>query len=123
MRNNSDIDSFLKGLVLGVVGGAVAGILLAPKSGVETREDIKRLTLELKDKAVDLYEDARKEVQRKIALLKKAGSKIDESKYRSLISEVVEEFKQDAKVTSSVAKELAEQLKADWSNVKKELSS
>ena len=57
MRNNSDIDSFLKGLVLGVVGGAVAGILLAPKSGVETREDIKRLTLELKDKAVDLYED------------------------------------------------------------------
>ncbi len=123
MRNNSDIDSFLKWLVLGVVGGAVAGILLAPKSGVETREDIKRLTLELKDKAVDLYEDARKEVQRKIALLKKAGSKIDESKYRSLISEVVEEFKQDAKVTSSVAKELAEQLKADWSNVKKELSS
>ncbi len=123
MRNNSDIDSFLKGLVLGVVGGAVAGILLAPKSGVETREDIKRLTLELKDKAVDLYEDARKEVQRKIALLKKAGGKIDESKYRSLISEVVEEFKQDAKVTSSVAKELAEQLKADWSNVKKELSS
>src|SRR6185312_10792916 len=34
--------SFWKGTLVGAVLGAVAGILLAPKSGKETREDIKR---------------------------------------------------------------------------------
>ncbi|HEY2004423.1 MAG TPA: YtxH domain-containing protein [Candidatus Saccharimonadia bacterium] len=34
--------SFWKGTLIGAVMGAVAGILLAPKSGKETREDIKR---------------------------------------------------------------------------------
>jgi gas vesicle protein len=120
MHNNTE--SFFKGLIIGAIGGAVAGILLAPKSGEETREDIKKLAVDLKDKATDLYDNARKEVEKKIAQVKKAGEKLDEAKYKTLVSEVVEEFKQDAEVTSSVAKKLGEQLSADWSMVKKELS-
>ena len=121
MSNNS-AESFIKGFVLGIVGGGVAGILLAPKSGAETREDIKKLAIDLKEKATDLYAEARKEIDKKIAQVKKAGGKINEDTYKSLVSEVVEEFKQDAEVTSSVAKKLGEQLKADWSMIKKELS-
>jgi len=121
MSNNS-AESFIKGFLLGIVGGGIAGILLAPKSGAETREDIKKLAIDLKEKATDLYVEARKEIDKKIAQVKKAGGKINEDTYKSLVSEVVEEFKQDAEVTSSVAKKLGEQLKADWSMIKKELS-
>jgi gas vesicle protein len=120
MQNSTE--SFFKGLVLGTIAGAVAGILLAPKSGQETREDIKKLAVDLKDKAEDTYERARKEVEKKIAQVKKAGEKLDEGKYKALVSEVVEEFKQDAEVTSSVAKRLGEQLKSDWGMVKKEVA-
>ena len=52
MSNNS-AESFIKGFVLGIVGGGIAGILLAPKSGAETREDIKKLAIDLKEKATD----------------------------------------------------------------------
>ena len=120
--SNNGTESFFKGLLLGSVAGVVAGILLAPKSGEETREDIKKLALELKEKAVDIYSSASKEIEKKIAQIKKAGGKIDESKYKALVDEVVEEFKQDAVVTTSVAKELSRQLKADWNMFKTEVS-
>lgn len=120
--SSNGTESFFKGLLLGSVAGVVAGILLAPKSGEETREDIKKLALELKEKAVDIYSSASKEIEKKIAQIKKAGGKIDESKYKALVDEVVEEFKQDAVVTTSVAKELSRQLKADWNMFKTEVS-
>ena len=120
MQNSTE--SFLKGLVIGAIGGAVAGILLAPKSGAETREDIKHFAEDIKDKATDMYSKAQKEVQKKIEAVKRAGKMIDEGKYKSIVNEVVEEFKQDAEVTSSAAKKLGEQLKGDWNMVKKEVS-
>jgi len=39
------------GAVIGAAAGLVAGILTAPKSGRETREDIKKKARELKGKA------------------------------------------------------------------------
>ena len=120
--SNSNAESFVKGLLFGTVAGVVAGILLAPKSGAETREDIKKLAEDFKDKAEDAYMSARKEVEKKIANVKKAGGKLDETKYQALVSEVVDEFKNDAKVTKSAAQKLGEQLSADWNMVKKELA-
>jgi gas vesicle protein len=121
MQNNNT-ESFFKGFLLGALGGALAGILLAPKSGEETREDIKNLALDLKEKTIDLYEDARGEVAKKIENIKKAGEKIDEGKYKRIVAEVVDEFKQDAQVTSSAAKKLGSQLSGDWNMVKRELA-
>ena len=121
MSSNNSAESFIKGLLFGTAAGVAAGILLAPKSGAETREDIKKLAVDLKDKAEDVYAKARKEVEKKIEQVKKAGGKIDETKYQTLVSEVVDEFKSDAKVTKSAAQKLGEQLKADWNMVKKEL--
>jgi gas vesicle protein len=47
---------FIKGLLVGGVIGAVIGILYAPKSGKETREEICRKTEELIAKAKEEYE-------------------------------------------------------------------
>ena len=113
--------SFIKGILLGALAGAFAVVLLAPKSGEETRKDIKKFAGEMKEKLTDIYNEARKEVKRRAKQLEKAGEKIDEGKYKVLVAEVVEEFKKDAVVTSSVAQKLSEQLKADWSIVKEEL--
>lgn len=48
---------FLKGLFIGGIAGAILGILYAPKSGEETREEIARKTEELLAKAKADYEN------------------------------------------------------------------
>lgn len=48
----------VKGLVVGGLIGAVIGILFAPKSGKETRQDIANKTEELLAKAKEEYEKA-----------------------------------------------------------------
>ncbi|KQC10848.1 MAG: hypothetical protein APR62_11120 [Smithella sp. SDB] len=48
----------LKGLFIGGLIGVVLGILFAPKSGKETREDIIRKTDEFLDQAKEGYENA-----------------------------------------------------------------
>jgi gas vesicle protein len=52
-ERNGDL---LKGLMIGGLVGAVLGILYAPKSGKETREDIARKTEDLLEKAKEEYE-------------------------------------------------------------------
>ena len=55
MSDNRGSD-FIKGLFIGGLMGAVLGILYAPKSGKETREDIARKADELITKAKEEYE-------------------------------------------------------------------
>jgi len=54
-EKNSDL---LKGLFIGGFIGVVLGILYAPKSGKETREDIARTTEDLLSKGKEEYEKA-----------------------------------------------------------------
>lgn len=51
---------FLAGVGVGALIGAAAGLLLAPKSGAETREDLARKFDELKHKIAD-WAKARRE--------------------------------------------------------------
>ena len=60
---SNQVEGFVKGILLGGVVGAVIGILFAPKSGKETRDDINRTAEELLAKAREEYE----------ATLKKSG--------------------------------------------------
>lgn len=50
--------SFLAGLLLGGVNGAVAMLLMAPQSGKETREQIRQQGIELRDQTVKTVEGA-----------------------------------------------------------------
>jgi len=54
-ENNNDL---LKGLFIGGLIGIALGVLFAPKSGKETREDIARKTSDVLDKAKEEYEKA-----------------------------------------------------------------
>lgn len=120
--DDSKVFSFIKGLFLGAIAGAAAGVLLAPKSGEETRKDLQKLAKEYQDKAMDMYGATKKILEKKLDNLKKAGAKLDESKYMDLVNEVVEEVKKDGTVTAEAAKNLGTQLKKDWTMVKDEFN-
>ena len=48
-----DKKTFIEGIAVGAVAGAIAGLLLAPKSGEELRNDIKEDLMEIKDQIVE----------------------------------------------------------------------
>jgi gas vesicle protein len=50
----------LGNIILAAAGGFIAGVLLAPKSGKETREDIKQKATEYKGKAQDGLKEVKK---------------------------------------------------------------
>ena len=54
--------NFIKGLMVGGVAGLAAGMLYAPKSGKETRQQIRKSTEDALNKAKIQYEDIRKKV-------------------------------------------------------------
>ena len=49
--------SFLAGIGLGALTGAVTALLMAPKSGSETRQDIKHTAEDIKSKAGKVVHD------------------------------------------------------------------
>ncbi len=57
---SEDYKDFFTGLLVGGLVGAALGILLAPKSGKETREELARKADELVAKAKEGYEKAAK---------------------------------------------------------------
>jgi len=50
--------SFLAGLLMGGLAGAVAMLLLAPQSGKKTRAQIQQKSIELRDQTTEAVEDA-----------------------------------------------------------------
>jgi len=134
---------FLAGL-LGAIGGALGGLLLAPKSGEETRKQITKIAREIaKDikmegeetesrvrqvfgnagkKARIKYKKIRRAVIAKVAEVKNAGEAVDKEKYAKVVDEIVKEFGDDFKATKSGAVKMAALLKKDWERIKKALS-
>lgn len=99
MERNDIQDSvtFIAGLTVGTLIGAVSALLLAPQSGRRTRRDLARRAERLSDSASDRLEDARAEASR-IAdrtrkesqrLARDARRKVDETGER--LSDAVEE--------------------------------
>lgn len=68
------------GAAVGVVTGFVAGILTAPKSGKETRKDIKdtanKVTREAEKKLKELYVDLTDVINKAKVVAKKEGAKV-----------------------------------------------
>jgi len=55
--------NILAGIVVGGLAGAITMILLAPKSGEETRQQIVDKSIELRDRATELVEDTVSQVR------------------------------------------------------------
>lgn len=115
--------SFFKGAIFGALAGAAAGLLLAPKSGEETRKELKDKANQLKTQANSMYDDAKKSLNNKLEEVKGLGQSIDRTKYLALVTEVVEEAKKEKQFGEAAAKQLGEQLRKDWDKVKTALAA
>ena len=67
---------FFAGFLVGGAIGAIAGILLAPKSGEETRADIARTSKELYSKAENSVKDLQAKTDEVISGLQQKGEDI-----------------------------------------------
>lgn len=92
----------LKGATVGLIAGAIGGILLAPKSGKETREDIKKYLMEIRDKISDE--------------LGKAGE-VTKDKYHAIVSKIVKGYEQAKKLTKKQANEISSELEENYEEV------
>jgi gas vesicle protein len=61
--HNNNILGVLTGLVIGGLAGAAAMLLLAPQSGEETRTQIRKKGLELRDRTTGMIEDTMTQVR------------------------------------------------------------
>lgn len=133
---------FLAGII-GAVAGAVGGLLMAPKSGKETREDIMNLAMELSktiktetvetkarvkevfgkvtEEAIMKYDEIKNSVVGKVAAVKTAGEEINKEKYSKIVDDVVAEFKGDLDATKTGATKITTYFKKDWEKMKKAL--
>lgn len=64
MSDRDDLGAFLLGFLVGGLAGATAALLLAPKSGEETRTEIKTKAIELYDKASTSVDTAFEEAEK-----------------------------------------------------------
>lgn len=62
--------AFGLGLLAGVVGGIVAGVLYAPKSGEESRKQLKDAACELYEKNAPSIQEAKKQALESVDLAK-----------------------------------------------------
>jgi len=70
METNNNWGIFLKGLLIGGLAGAAAGILFAPKAGKELRGDLKEKADETRaalEKTIDRAKELRREADRQLA--------------------------------------------------------
>lgn len=64
--------SFLGGFLFGAVAGGIAGILLAPKAGEDTRRDIKEKAEEVYDRGKEMYTEQKDKLDEAIESGKEA---------------------------------------------------
>ena len=62
--------SFGVGLLLGVVGGVIAAVLYAPKSGEETRKDVENVITDIAEKYTPEIKEAKKQALTQIDVMR-----------------------------------------------------
>ena len=100
MSNNNDGGEFLKGLLFGGIVGAVAGLLYAPKSGRETRDELWKRSLELRDDAEAKIELTQKRAETLLADTQKQIEELQKEAEAALA-----QLKTEAKEKTSQGKE------------------
>lgn len=78
------------GTIVGAVAGFVGGVLLAPKSGKETRKDIKDVAVKGKDRVVSEAEHLKDVASHKAEDLKATADKV-----KSRVEKTAKDIKKD----------------------------
>ena len=95
-KKESGSGKFVLGAIFGAIAGTVAGVVLAPKSGEETRKDLKdggdKLVNEAKKKTIKWFKRGKKEVKK---LEAETRSSVEEKKKE--VAEKVAEKKSEKK--------------------------
>lgn len=108
------------------MAGIIGGILLAPKAGKETRDEIVAKIRDIfgiySEEFRDKYNKVRDAVEKKVLAIRKAGEEIDKDKYGKVVDEVVGEFKSDLTVTKDGVEKLSKYLKKDWEKMRKAIA-
>ena len=98
-----DKKNLIEGIAIGAVAGAITGLLLAPKSGHETRDEIKAHVDEIKDSVVTQIEEA---------------GEFTKKKYEQIVKAVIGEYEAAKKITADEAKEIEARLRDGYEAVK-----
>ena len=70
------VGKFLAGFIVGGAVGAIAGLLLAPQSGEETREMIAKTSSDLYDKTEDSLKEIKEKAEVVVEDLQKKGDEL-----------------------------------------------
>lgn len=100
--NKSGIGKFLAGAAVGVG----LGILFAPKSGEETRKELKAKLDELVNQAKNIdVAEVRKDITRRVEEIKMELVDLDKEKVQEIAKEKLDQLKEKAQELVEVAKE------------------
>jgi len=94
----------LAGLVTGLAIGGLTGVLFAPKSGKETRKDIKKAYTKISKDVIDKI----KEVQ-----------DLTKDKYHEIVDKAVLEYQKIEKITKDQVSQISTLLKDKWKDTDK----
>jgi gas vesicle protein len=100
--------NLFKGIMAGLAIGGVIGVLFAPKSGRQTRQDLKRA-----------YKATSKDIAKRINDLED----ISQSKYDQIVDAVVNEYQKLDSITQEQIEALKATLQDKWSEVAKAQAS
>jgi gas vesicle protein len=94
--------SLLKGILLGLAVGGVAGVLLAPKSGKQTRQDLKKA-----------YKSTSRDIAKKINSIED----LTKSKYDQIVDSVLTEYQKLDPITKEQLESLKTILNNKWNEI------
>jgi len=101
-NKNHGIEKFAAGVVV----GATLGVLFAPKSGKETREDLKNAFDDLVEKARNLKaEDVKAAIEKKVQEIKEGLADLDREKVLAIAKEKAAALKEKCNELVAYAKE------------------
>lgn len=119
--DNNGGNGFLIGLIAGSALGAIVGLLYAPKSGKELRDDIRAKSNEYLDDADQYIQDAKVKAKDLINEGKKKSEELivdAKSKSEELLKEAQKIFDEAKSKTSKTVSEKKENLEAEGTRLK-----
>lgn len=73
--HTNNATSVFSGLVIGLLAGAATALLLAPRSGEETRNQIQLKSIELRDQTTDMMKDTMSQMRSRMQEITAGGAK------------------------------------------------